>query len=151
MHAYLNKLVLSALLTLPLTSNADTGLRALFDPQEVHCLVKNIYHEARGESIRGQEAVAVVTVNRAKSKKYPDTICETVYQPYQFSWTSNRHLKVRDWQAWDRAEQVAYRVLSGNHSLGYFPALYFHADYVSPSWNQSKRKLKQIGTHVFYR
>ena len=42
------------------------------------CLALNIYHEARGESIEGQIAVSQVVMERVKSPKYPNTICEVV-------------------------------------------------------------------------
>ena len=37
------------------------------------CLTQAIYHEARGESEKGQWAVANVIINRAMSKKFPST------------------------------------------------------------------------------
>ena len=73
----------------------------------------NIYHEARGESIEGQYAIAHVTLNRVASTKWPDSICDVVYQPYQFSWTHQiRDQKPRG-NAWTVAKQAAALVLSG--------------------------------------
>jgi len=54
---------------------------------EVHCLALNIYHEARGETFEGKLAVAAVTLNRVRHKRFPDGVCEVVWQPRQFSWT----------------------------------------------------------------
>ena len=48
--------------------------------QELGCLALNIYHEGRGESAKGQSAIAAVTMNRVASKHYPDSICEVVWQ-----------------------------------------------------------------------
>jgi hypothetical protein len=48
--------------------------------QDLNCLTKNIYHEARGEPVDGQYAVAEVTMNRVASKHYPNTVCDVVYQ-----------------------------------------------------------------------
>jgi spore germination cell wall hydrolase CwlJ-like protein len=120
----------------------------LFDTAEFKCLVKNIYYEARGEPVKGQEAVALVTINRAKHPDYPSSICATVYQKYQFSWTANRTLSIKDREAWKRAENVAYHVLLGTHSLGQFKALNFHATYVNPGWG--KPRVAKIGNHIFY-
>ena len=50
------------------------------DINQMHCLATNIYHEARGESIKGKSAVAHVTMNRVTSNRYPNTVCEVVYQ-----------------------------------------------------------------------
>lgn len=44
------------------------------------CLTQAIYHEARGESVDGQWAVANIIINRAMNKKYPSTICGVVFQ-----------------------------------------------------------------------
>lgn len=58
------------------------GLSGLdgIDPNEVYCLATNIYHEARGEPLDGQIAVASVTINRVQDRRWPNTICEVVYQ-----------------------------------------------------------------------
>ena len=56
------------------------------DP-ELICLAMNIYHEARGQSIAGQMAVALVTINRMNDSRYPNTICEVVMEgPTRVSW-----------------------------------------------------------------
>ena len=57
------------------------------DSKQHECLAMNIYHEARGERMEGQIAVAQVTLNRAAHEEWPSTICDVVYQPKQFSWT----------------------------------------------------------------
>ena len=55
--------------------------------EKIDCMTANIYHEARGESIKGQYAVAHVTMNRVHHEQFPDTVCEVVFQPKQFSWS----------------------------------------------------------------
>ena len=129
-------------------ANADVAIKALFDTREFTCLVKNIYYEARGEPIRGQKAVALVTLNRVASKHYPDTVCGNVYKKHQFTWTANKNRKVTDKKAWARAEEVAYAVLSGNHGLGSFKATHFHTKQVSPNWGLKRKAV--IGNHIFY-
>ena len=47
---------------------------------EVKCLAQNIYWEARNQSIQGMYAVADVTLNRVKDKRWPSTVCEVVKQ-----------------------------------------------------------------------
>jgi spore germination cell wall hydrolase CwlJ-like protein len=93
--------------------------------------------------------VALVTINRAKHPDYPNSICATVYEKKQFSWTSNKSLSVKDRSAWKEAEEVVYRVLIGTHSLGTFNALNFHAVSVQPRWG--KKKVARIGNHIFYK
>ncbi len=48
---------------------------------EANCIAVAVYHEARGESLEGQLAVAKVIMNRAKSGKYPTSWCGVVKQP----------------------------------------------------------------------
>ena len=62
--------------------------------REVDCLAENIYHEARTEGTKGQQAVALVTMNRLNNDKFPKKICEVVKQKTngtcQFSWYCNK-------------------------------------------------------------
>ena len=48
--------------------------------REMNCLALNVYYESRGETRAGQQAVAKVTLNRVVSSRYPDTICDVVYE-----------------------------------------------------------------------
>lgn len=60
-----------------------------FTSDELQCLTRNVYHEARGESVRGKYAVMFATLERALDKNYPNSICGVVHQRHQFSWTSD--------------------------------------------------------------
>lgn len=120
--------------------------------KDLYCLTKNIYHEARGESYLGKIAVAQVTMNRVNSgQRWPDTICEVVYQQVkgtpQFSWTT-KNLKVVDSRAWEEAKQVAYGVISGDLIIKHFNFTHFHNTTVQHG--QNKRNHRVIGNHVFY-
>ena len=57
-----------------------TGQVIAVSDKELWCLATAIYFEARGESYRGQVAVAQVVLNRVKDHRYPDTICGVVFQ-----------------------------------------------------------------------
>ncbi len=57
--------------------------------QESYCGAQNVYHESRGEPDLGMIAVAQVVQNRIKSTRFPDTVCEVVYQDKQFSWVND--------------------------------------------------------------
>ena len=56
---------------------------------DLECLVRNVYHESRNQSLLGQAAVAHVTLSRVKSPLYPDSVCGVVWQKGQFSWTED--------------------------------------------------------------
>ena len=43
------------------------------------CLANNIYHEASTQPDAGQVAVGLVVLNRVKDSRYPNSICEVVY------------------------------------------------------------------------
>ena len=43
-------------------------------------MAKNIYFEARNEATVGQLAVAQTVINRVNSSRFPNSICDVVYQ-----------------------------------------------------------------------
>lgn len=121
--------------------------------EERHCLALNIYFESRGESALGQEAIAWSTLNRVMDPDFPDTICGVVWEPYQYSWTSDGRSDVpKDRAAWALADALAGSVLA-DYGIARDPtggAQYFHADSVNPSWNQAFERVVQIDGHIFY-
>lgn len=122
-----------------------------FAQAETHCLAQNIYHEARGETVLGQIAVAQVTLNRLSSGKFQKTICEVVFANKQFSWTISKLKTVRDIKAWQGALNLAHRMLTDKTiRLPDFDATYFHTKQVSPRWKAKKRIVAVIGNHIFY-
>lgn len=121
------------------------------DSKQHECLALNIYHEARGERVEGQIAVAHVTMNRAAHEKWPSTICEVVYQPKQFSWTHLiKQQTPREYKAWRTAKVIARDVMIGNVVDPTKGAVYYHANYVNPSWAKYVDLSKVIGNHLFY-
>jgi spore germination cell wall hydrolase CwlJ-like protein len=121
------------------------------DAQE-ECLAKAVYFEARSESLEGQLAVANVVLNRAKSGVYPSTICNVVTQPWQFSFIRKGRFPTpdRSSRAWHDAAAIA--AIARKNVMQIVPAnvLWYHADYVSPSWGTRLTRVTQIGTHIFY-
>ncbi len=122
---------------------------------EANCIAVAVYHEARGESLEGQLAVAKVIMNRAASGKYPSTWCGTVKQPWQFSFVNprtGRYPAVKtSSQAWTNAQAIA-RIAASN-AVAAVPSdcLWYHADYVAPSWGRRLNKVNMIGAHIFYK
>jgi N-acetylmuramoyl-L-alanine amidase len=111
------------------------------------CLAENIYHEARGESFRGKLAVALVTINRTKSKAFPNTLCAVVKQPGQFSWVATR-VRVRDFSSFNEALAAATMAQENHFILGNFTATHYHNLSVNPGWKL--QKTLKIGNHQFY-
>lgn len=119
--------------------------------KDLECLAKNIYFEARGESKEGKIAVAQVTLNRViHQTEFNKTICGVVYQKDQFSWTNDRVLNIKDGYQWEEAQHIALGILQGKLFLENFDALYFHANYVKPTWRNTKQYITTIGKHIFY-
>ncbi|MYB35258.1 MAG: cell wall hydrolase [Gammaproteobacteria bacterium] len=119
---------------------------------ELRCLALNIYHEARGESISGQKAIASVIMNRVRSQRYPDSICEVVWQPKQFSWTiaHEKYHAVTDPRAWKVALIIAQRTLAGYEYARVGEATHYHASSVAPYWAAYGNFVVKIGDHIFY-
>lgn len=119
------------------------------DP-ELRCLAGAVYFESRGESLVGQLAVAHVVLNRARSGRFPKSLCGVVHQKSQFSFVRGGKMPaIRNGSQWNNAVAIAQIARDGswkNHAPG---ALFFHARYVSPGWR--KTRIAQIDNHIFYR
>ena len=125
------------------------------------CLARNVYYEARGEPAAGQYAVAEVTMNRAASSRYPDSVCAVVHEKRwdairgryvgAFAWTELGALPAPDGEAWDEAQKVAADVFYHRAPPRVDGALFYHATWLKPSWALERKPIARIGRHVFYR
>lgn len=114
--------------------------------EQTRCLAAVIWHEARGEPLKGQLAVAQVVKNRVKSDKYPNTICKVAFQPHQF--TDLKKIKYDD-----NTLVIAREFLKGNLKSPVNNATHYHADYVNPYWANTKKIsfVGKVGRHKFYK
>jgi len=113
----------------------------------VSCIALNVYHEARGEPLEGQHAVALVTRNRMLATN--TDACTVVHSPYQFSWTIYKP-KATDPRAYKIAEQVAINVLMGKIPDFTGGATFYHHKGIKPYWATKFTYTKTIGNHKFY-
>ncbi|HEU0309957.1 MAG TPA: cell wall hydrolase [Sphingomicrobium sp.] len=120
---------------------------------EAHCIAVAVYHEARGESLEGQMAVAKVIMNRAASGKYPTSWCGVVKQPWQFSFVRNGRFPSvdRGSAAWRKALGVTRLAVANAVESVPADCLWYHADYVAPTWGRRLTRVEKIGAHIFYR
>jgi spore germination cell wall hydrolase CwlJ-like protein len=120
---------------------------------ETNCLATAVYFEARGESLEGQLAVARVVMNRAASGKYPPSWCATIKQPAQFSFVRHGEFPMVDTgsDAWRKAEGIARLAAANAVPSVATDVLWYHADYVAPSWGHRLNVVEKIGAHIFYR
>ncbi|OYX95839.1 MAG: cell wall hydrolase [Caulobacter sp. 35-67-4] len=123
----------------------------------LQCLTTAIYYEAATEPDAGQQAVAQVILNRARHPAFPATVCGVVFQGSehagcQFSFACDGSMgRGRERGAWNRAQKIASRALSGAVMNEVGSATHFHTTGVSPGWGPRLLKVAQVGMHVFYR
>ena len=119
---------------------------------EIKCLADNIYFEALTESEAGQVAVANVTMNRVKNPAFPNSVCEVVWEPKQFSWTHDgKSDEPSSKKHYDEVYEIAEAVYYGNIVDITEGATFYHADYVNPGWAKSMQRVAKIDTHIFYK
>jgi len=124
------------------------------------CLADAIYFEARGEVMKGQQAVAQVIVNRVFSGYYPHDVCGVVYQnarrhlacQFTFACEGKDLNKIDEPDMWEQAKQIARDMLDGKIWLAEVGhATHYHAYWVHPSWVHEMTRLYRLGVHTFYR
>lgn len=122
------------------------------------CLSEALYFEARGESVKGQFAVAEVILNRVESSRFPGTLCGVINQgtgkkyQCQFTYTCDGNKEViREPKAYERVSKVARAVLDGAAPDLTNGATHYHTTAVRPKWSRVYTKTANIGVHIFYR
>jgi N-acetylmuramoyl-L-alanine amidase len=119
--------------------------------RESECLAGAIYFESKGEPLQGQLAVAEVILNRAKSGRFPASVCGVILQPGQFSFVRGGGFPpiARTSQGWREAVAITHVARNDEWDSGVGKALFFHARRVSPGWKL--QRVAAVGNHVFYR
>ncbi|TCP43212.1 cell wall hydrolase [Rhodovulum marinum] len=122
------------------------------------CLTEALYFEARGETVKGQFAVAEVILNRVASPAYPDSVCGVVHQgtgkryQCQFTYTCDGHAEVvREPAVYDRLGKIARVMLDGAPRPLTKGATHYHTSAVNPRWASRFPRTATIGVHHFYR
>lgn len=143
-------------------------VKPIIDPLQLECLAKGIYYEARGESVKGQIAVARVIMNRVKHHAFGNTPCKVINQANivqvvneegetekvkvcQFSWVCEPRTPINKSSTfYQNALSIARDILEHDAHSDLLPhnVLFFHSVAVNPNWGY--RKVAVIGNHVFY-
>ena len=162
--------ITAVMLLIPTFASASDLISPTSEPQ-LYCLAQNIYYEARSSSRADQMAVSDVVLNRVKDRRYPNTICEVVYQGKQkpswkdpnkmvivrnmcqFSWYCDGKKDVSpEGDPWRNAQMVAYEMYylykDANITDG---ATHYHAFYVKPDWAKKFILKGRVGSHIFYK
>jgi len=141
-------------------------------------MAQNIYFEARGEPIKGQLAVGNVVLNRVKSKKYPNTVCEVIKQARidpirgtpikhkcQFSWYCDgksdkvqflkaykRQYVEADYNAFVTAAHLSIQLLAGRFGDNTNGSThYFNPKKANPHWAESMTHNVTYENHMFFK
>ena len=125
-----------------------------YTDREKACMAQNIYFEARNESLKGQIAVALVTLERVQDSRYPSDVCDVVYDSHQFSWYwDGLPDRPRNMEKYEEIELIVDAVMDTETALYDFTydSTHYHADYVDPYWNEYMILRARIDTHIFYR
>jgi spore germination cell wall hydrolase CwlJ-like protein len=159
---------LNKMLTQPVVAVKNGGVeysRSWIDAQpkasgseQWRCLSEALYFEARGETIKGQFAVAEVIMNRVKSDRFPSSLCGVINQgtgkkyQCQFTYTCDGRAEViSEPGAYTRVGKVARAIIDGKAPKLTEGATHYHTTAVRPSWSRVYTRTARIGVHLFYR
>lgn len=146
-------LALSVTLTATLQAKSmnHTSPTQTLSNKQIECLVLNSYMEARGQGVKGMQAVTWVVLNRTKHPSYPSTPCSVIAQPKQFSWYGNKPIQIKEKDAYMQAERVVEGVLSGKLKDNTNSSTHFHSARIKPVWASRLSYTTTIGSHCFYK
>lgn len=149
----------------PIRSSPANAGATLQDQRKraIDVLARTLYGEARGETVRGKEAVACVIVNRAARAKarggywWGASIEEVCRKPWQFScWNEGdpNRAKIEAVQpghrVFDTCLRIARRAVAGSLDDVTHGATHYHSRDVTPPWSRGKAVCAEIGRHLFY-
>lgn len=138
-----------------LVTNGYPNVAAL-DPNQLYCVAKAVYVEARGEDEQGRNAVAWGIRHRMESGDFPKNACDVIYQVNdrgipQFSNISD--IKVKEGSKdWNEASIAAVFVFAGiiPDPIAGKRFWYAHNKVPEPRGSKRIRTKVAIGNHTFY-
>lgn len=128
-----------------------SSTRSVANSGDVYWLSRIIHAEASGEPYRGKVAVGNVVLNRVKSKDFPNSVYNVIFEYYknipQFS-------PVADGTIYNtpssESVRAAREAISGSRPVGN-ATYFFNPDKAAGSWIvRTKTYITRIGGHVFY-
>jgi spore germination cell wall hydrolase CwlJ-like protein len=120
------------------------------------CLALTVYHEARGEPLEGQRAVAEVVINRVEHSAFPDDVCSVVTDANQFSFVSKNGWAAipSDQDAWADAVNISQEALRnlrlGKRTYSDQNLLWYHRKDITTVWSKGLDERMTIGDHKFF-
>lgn len=130
----------------------------------VDILARTLWGEARGEPVRGIEAVAAIIINRVKRADqhggrywWGASIGQVCQKPWQFScWNENdpNRAKLQAVTEKDRVFRICLRVarraVAGGLDDPTWGSTHYHTKTITPPWARSRNPVAEIGNHLFY-
>ena len=130
----------------------------------IDILAKTIWGEARGESVRGKEAVASTIINRAKYAKsrggywWGNNVMEVCLKPSQYScWNKDdpNYDKIILINNTDKqfkiCTRIARRAFYNTQPDPTNDATHYHTISCKPWWAKGRKSCAIIGDHIFYK
>lgn len=131
------------------------------DNKEYRCLLRAVWHEARGESFKGQLFVSKTILNRTRSERFPQSICKVVYQKYQFSFAHKIPMNKQNVRPKTELEKQTFRQVELASFISIWAdrlgidfsqgSKYYHTLNVSPVWRHKLKAIGAVGNHIFYK
>ncbi|MGE5515311.1 MAG: cell wall hydrolase [Bacteroidota bacterium] len=121
-------------------------------------LARTLWGEARGETVRGIEAVSAVVMNRVRRGGWWGNTVETVcLKPLQFScWNPSDPNRVKlervdeDDRQFRVCLRIARRAIAGSVDDPTNGATHYHVRGLLPAWSRDRTPSAEIGNHLFY-
>lgn len=135
----------AAALGVTLGSSSATTASATILSADHRLLAKLVYAEARGETYKGQVAVAAVVLNRVRSSSFPNTISGVIYQTNAFSCVNNGSINNTPDSSCIRAARDAMNGWDPSGGCLY----YYNPKTASDNWIRSRTVKTVIGNHSF--
>lgn len=135
----------AAALGVTLGSSGATTASATILSADHRLLAKLVYAEARGETYKGQVAVAAVVLNRVRSASFPNTISGVIYQTNAFTCVNNGSINNTPDSSCIRAARDAMNGWDPTGGCLY----YYNPKTASDSWIRTRTVKTVIGNHSF--
>ncbi|MDO4867809.1 MAG: spore cortex-lytic enzyme [Clostridia bacterium] len=127
------------------TGGGSVAASATIISADHRLLSRLVYAEARGESYKGQVAVAAVVLNRVASASFPNTISGVIYQSGAFSCVSNGSINNTPNST---AIRAALDALNGWDPTGGC-LYYYNPKATGDKWIRTRTIKTVIGNHSF--
>jgi spore germination cell wall hydrolase CwlJ-like protein len=150
-------------------SNLDLFTKQVADNEEqqnhIDVMARTIWGEARGEGLKGMEAVGFVIMNRYKISKikgkfwWGNNISEICKKPYQFSCWNKKDVNYEklinvttDDKLFATAKRIASKLVRLNNNRDITNcADHYHTVNTRPNWLNVDKVVANIGNHIFYK